>query len=206
MSVTTKRHHRRPPDGSAGVVSNERLTALAGVVLLIGFAVEGATLLRLGRLLTLHFFVGLLLIGPVVLKIASTVYRIARYYTGAAPYVRRGPPPLLLRLLGPLVVATSLTVLGTGVALALAGPDQGPWLFLHKASFVCWFGVMTLHVLAHIGRLPRVLLSPERRPAFRLTGGAVRWLLVAASLACGLVIALLAVHLAGPWEAAGFGH
>ena len=61
-------------------------------MLLVGFAIEGVTILRIGRLLTLHFFLGLLLIGPVLLKIGSTGYRIARYYTGATPYVRRGPP------------------------------------------------------------------------------------------------------------------
>ncbi|HEY2522247.1 MAG TPA: hypothetical protein VGJ19_19205 [Streptosporangiaceae bacterium] len=205
MSSITGRRHRRQADGTAGVASNERLTALTGVVLLIGFAIEGVTILRIGRLLTLHFFLGLLLIGPVLLKTGSTVYRIVRYYTGAAPYVRRGPPPPMLRLLGPFVIATSLAVLGTGVALAVVGPDNGPWLFLHKVSFIVWIGVMTLHVLAHIWRLPRILLSPDRSPAISLTGGAARWLLVAAALACGLVIALLAVHLAGPWEAARFG-
>jgi hypothetical protein len=206
VSVTTKRHHRRQPDGADGVAGNERLTALTGVVLLAGFAIEGVTILRIGRLLTLHFFLGLLLIGPVVLKIGSTVYRIARYYTGAPPYVRRGPPAPLLRLLGPFVIATSLAVLGTGVTLAVAGPDNGPWLFLHKASFILWLGVMTLHVIAHIWRLPRILLPSSGHPSSRVTGGAGRWLLVAASLAGGLVIALLAVHLAGPWEAARLGH
>ncbi len=65
---------------------------------------------------------------------------------------------------------------------------------------------MTLHVLAHIWRLPRLLRAPSVDSSFRLTGGTARWLLVAASLAAGLVIALLAVHLAGPWEAARFGH
>jgi hypothetical protein len=206
VSATTKRRHRREPGGDEGVAGNERLTALTGVVLLVGFAIEGVTILRIGRLLTLHFFLGLLLIGPVVLKICSTVYRIARYYTGAAPYVRRGPPASLLRLLGPFVIATSLAVMATGVTLAITGPNNGPWLFLHKASFILWIGVMTIHVLAHVWRLPRILLTFDGHPSFRLAGGAARWLLVAASLACGLVIALLAVHLAGPWEAARFGH
>lgn len=206
MSITTKRHHRRQPSGADGVAGNEHLTALTGVVLLVGFAIEGVTILRIGRLLTLHFFIGLLLIGPVLLKIGSTGYRIARYYAGATPYVRRGPPAPLLRLLGPFVIATSLAVLGTGVALAVVGPANGSWLFLHKASFIFWLGVMTLHVVAHIWRLPRILLTPSGHASFRLTGGAGRWLLVAASLAGGLVIALLAVHLAGPWEAARFGH
>lgn len=202
MSLTAGRHHRSRPDGTGGVAGNERLTALTGVVLLIGFAIEGVTILRIGRLLTLHVFLGLLLIGPVVLKICSTVYRIARYYTRAEPYVRRGPPPWPLRLLGPFVIATSLAVLGTGVMLVIVGVRSGPWLFLHKASFIAWFGGMVLHVLAHIARLPRILLSSDGRASVRLPGGLTRWLLVAVSLACGLIIALLAVHLVGPWEAA----
>jgi hypothetical protein len=206
VSAPTKRRHRSQPDVTGGVAGNERLTALTGVVLLVGFAIEGVTILRIGRLLTLHVFLGLLLIGPVVLKICSTVYRIARYYTHAGPYVRRGPPPLPLRLLGPFVIATSLAVLGTGVMLAVAGPGNGPWLFLHKASFILWIGFMAIHVLAHLVRLPRILLSRDGGRRLRLPGGAARWLLVAASLACGLVIALLAVHLAGPWEALRFRH
>ena len=144
VSVTTKRRHRRQPSGANGVAGNEHLAALTGVVLLVGFAIEGVTILRIGPLLTLHFFLGLLLIGPVLLKIGSTGYRIARYYTGAAPYVRRGPPALPLRLLGPFVIATSLAVLGTGVALGVVGPNNGSWLFLHKASFIFWLGFMTL--------------------------------------------------------------
>jgi hypothetical protein len=202
VSPPTRGHHRSQPGGTGGVAGNERLTALTGVVLLVGFAIEGVTILRIGRLLTLHVFLGLLLIGPVVLKVCSTVYRIARYYLHAEPYVRRGPPPWPLRLLGPFVIATSLAVLGTGVMLAITGPRNGPWLFLHKASFIVWLGCMVLHVLAHIMRLPRILLGRDGRPPVRLPGGVTRWLLVAASLACGLIIALLAVHLVGPWEAA----
>jgi hypothetical protein len=91
------------------------------------------------------------------------------------------------------------------VTLGVVGPNNGPWLFLHKASFILWLGFMTIHVLAHIWRLPRILRAPGGQRSFRLTGGAGRWLLVAASLAVGLIIALLAVHLAGPWEAARFG-
>jgi len=202
VSLTTRGHRRSRPDRTGGVVGNERLTALTGIVLLAGFAIEGVTILRIGQLLTLHVFLGLLLIGPVVLKICSTGYRIARYYTHAGPYVRRGPPAWPLRLLGPFVIATSLAVLGTGVMLVIAGVRTGPWLFLHKASFILWLGFMTLHVAAHIARLPRILLSRNSRGSIRIPGGVTRWLLVAASLACGLIIALLAVHLAGPWEAA----
>jgi hypothetical protein len=202
VTVTARRRHRRPPETLGGVEGNEQLTALTGAVLLIGFAAEGLTILALGRLLTLHFFLGMLLIGPVALKICSTCYRFARYYSGAEPYVRKGPPAPLMRVLGPFVIITSVAVLGTGVALAVTGSRQGPWLLLHKASFVLWFGVVAIHVLAYAWRLPRILLrrrgSGERHAVPRAS---VRWLLVGVSLCGGLVIALLTVHLAGPWLA-----
>jgi hypothetical protein len=198
--MTARRGHRRGPDTTSGVDGNERLTAMTGVVLLAGFAAEGVTILALGRLLPLHFFLGMLLIGPVALKICSTCYRFARYYADAPPYVRRGPPALVLRVLGPLVILTSLAVLGTGVALAVTGPGPGPWLLLHKASFILWFGVLTVHVLGHALRLPRILLSRSSpgRPAALADPG--RWALVGASLLAGLIVALLTVHLAAPWR------
>src|SRR5215471_13377876 len=124
----TRRAATRRADSTGGVDGNERLTAMTGTVLLVLLAIEVVTLLRLHSMLTLHFFVGMLLIGPVMLKIGSTCYRFMRYYTGSAPYVRRGPPPLLLRLLGPAVMITSIGVIGTGVALALVGPGPSLWL------------------------------------------------------------------------------
>jgi hypothetical protein len=83
-------------------------------------------------------------------------------------------------VLGPVVVLTSLAVLGTGVALALAGRETGPWLFLHKASFVLWFGAMTLHVLTYAWRLPRILLSTHAAAARPARNGS-RLLLVGGS-------------------------
>ena len=101
----------------AGVEGNSRLTSATGVVLLVLLAVEGVTVLRVRQLITLHVFLGVVLIGPVLLKSGSTVYRFARYYRGTAPYRGKGPPPLLLRVLGPVVIVTSLLLLGSGVAL-----------------------------------------------------------------------------------------
>ena len=198
-----------------GAEGNERLTAATGAVLLVLFAVEGFTILSIHQLITLHFFLGMLLIGPVALKIGTVGYRFARYYRGAPEYRRKGPPAPLLRLLGPFVLITSVGVIGTGVMLAVTGSPAGPWLFLHKAFFVLWFGVMTIHVLAYVWRLPR-LIGPDLRgrggPSPRhgalasrvLAGRTTRWLLLAASIAGGLVIAATTVHLAGPW--AGFHH
>jgi len=200
MSTTAGRRHGRPHAVGGGVEGNEQLTALTGTVLLVGFALEGMTLLALGRLLTLHMFLGVLLIGPVLLKIGSTGYRFVRYYAGSEGYVRKGPPAPIPRILGPVVILTSLAVLGTGVALALAGHGIGPWLFLHKASFVLWFGAMTLHVLTYAWRVPRILLSAADGRARPGCGG-TRLLLVALSLGGGLVLALLVMRLATGWTA-----
>ncbi|HEX8007940.1 MAG TPA: hypothetical protein VF482_16105 [Trebonia sp.] len=178
------------------------------MVLLLLLAVEGATLLQLHRMITLHFFLGMLLIGPVAVKAGSTIYRFYRYYTGSASYRRKGPPAPLLRLLGPLIIASTVGIFGSGIALAFAGPGKGPWLFLHKGSFVVWFCVMAVHVLAYAPRIPQLLSAEFRgqyagyagRAAGVLGGRGLRITLLAASLLAGLAIAMLTVHLAAPWS------
>ena len=89
----------RTADGEAGgtargggIAGNERLTGSTGAVLFVLLFVEGVTILSLDALMPLHVLVGIALIPPVLLKLASTGYRLARYYTGDATYVRRGPP------------------------------------------------------------------------------------------------------------------
>jgi len=198
--------HSRADDGThstGGAEGNERLTALTGAVLLVLLAVEGFTLLRLHSMMTLHFFIGMLLIGPVLLKMGSTGYRFVRYYTGSVPYVRKGPPALPLRVLGPVVMLTSIGVMGTGVALALAGPGPSLWIIAHKLFFVAWFGAMTVHVTWYAPQLPRMLGpgSPQLARAHRaLAGAGRRWILLLAALAVGLVIAVATAHLAGSWS------
>src|SRR5436190_14373573 len=90
-----------------GGEGNEQLTALTATLLLVLLAVEGATLLRITSLLTVHAFVGMLLIPVVALKLASTGWRMLRYYLSGEEYVRRGPPHVVLRVLvAPIVVAS----------------------------------------------------------------------------------------------------
>jgi hypothetical protein len=213
---------------SGGAAGNERLTAMTGAILLLLLAAEGVTILQIGRLLTLHFFIGMLLLGPVALKAGSTIYRFFRYYTGSAPYRRKGPPAPLLRLLGPVIMLLTACVFGSGVALAFTGPGRSMWLTMHKASFILWFCAMAIHVLAYVPRLPRLLGAEARgvalpeagegnsgyagrggyagnaryasRAAAILGGRGTRLTLLIASLLAGLVIAMLTVHLAAPWQ------
>lgn len=193
-------------DSTGGVDGNEKLTAMTGAILLALLAAEGVTILLKRELLTLHFFIGMLLVGPVLLKLGSTGYRFVRYYTRSEPYVRKGPPALLLRLLGPVVIATSLGVLGSGIVLAFTGPGTSTLISLallaHKGFFVLWFGAMSIHVLWYAPRLPRLLApgsASRDRIRATLAGAGRRWLLLTAALAIGLIAALATYHLAGHW-------
>ena len=148
-----RRAERRADAGAAG---NARLTVANAAVLLVLLAAEGVTILRVRELLSPHVFIGVVLIPPVLVKVASTTWRFARYYTGAQAYRRKGPPPVLLRMLGPVVVILTLVLLFSGVGLLLV---SRPWLPLllkvHKASFVLWSGAMMIHVLGHLGEVFR---------------------------------------------------
>jgi hypothetical protein len=107
-----------------GTSGNERLTAATGVLLLVLLAVIGVTIIRLGALLWVHLFVGMLLLPPVLLKMGSTGYRFARYYTANPAYREKGPPATPMRLLAPFVVISTVVVMGSGVALLFAGPSS----------------------------------------------------------------------------------
>jgi hypothetical protein len=161
---------------------NEHLTALAGVALFVLLAAEGVTLLFLRPLLPMHIVVGLLLVPPVLLKLAATGWRFLNYYRGDAEYVRRGPPRLLLRALAPVLVLSTTLVLATGIVLVLAGPQHiGPWLLLHKVSFIAWAPAFAIHVLAYVWRVPRLALAAARMQKVAVAG------LVAVSLVGALV-------------------
>jgi hypothetical protein len=216
----------RPPSPaqlSGGTEGNGRLTAMTGAVLLILLLVECYTILQIGRLITLHVFLGMLLLGPVAVKAGSVLYRFARYYTGSEPYRRKGPPALPLRLVGPVVMLLTACVFGSGVMVAVAGPSYGPatgWLLVHRLSFFAWIVFIVIHVAAHLPGVIRLIgaeargmaIAPDaagehpgagqhaRRVLEVLGGRGCRLALLTASLVAGLVIALFTVHLAGQWQ------
>lgn len=187
---------------TVGAEGNSRLTAVNGSMLVALLAVEGVTVLDVRGLITLHVYLGLLLVGPVLLKCASTLYRFLRYYTGNPVYVEKGPPHLILRVLGPVVMLSSLAVLGTGIGLVYAGPaHREPLLTLHKASFFLWLAVTTIHVLGHAvdagSTSWRELRDPRSSPAARSR----RWraLAIALSLVAGVGLATAILPSASAW-------
>jgi hypothetical protein len=185
-----------------GVAGNSRLTGGAAAMLLVLLAVEGATIPLIGRLLGPHIFIGMLLIPPVLLKLGSTGYRFARYYSGNPPYRRKGPPPLPMRLLAPGVLLTTLVLFVTGVLLLIDGPGNHSLKFLHKVSFILWVALMTIHVLGHLFEVPALALPDWRSKGGReaaLAGSGLRLTLLAASLLAGLALALATIPSASPW-------
>ncbi len=175
---------------------------MTAALLLVLLAAEGVTVLQVHRLLTPHVLVGMVLVPVVVLKTGSTLWRFVRYYVGAPEYRRKGPPPVLLRLLGPFVVVLTFAVLGTGIALLLLPASGGStWLFLHKATFVLWFGAMAIHVLGHVletGQMAPADFSRRTRAQVR-GAGARQWLLVG-SLVIGVLLAVVVAPKIGTWH------
>jgi hypothetical protein len=182
-----------------GVEGNARLTAMTGALLLVLLAGEGLTIVRIGPLLKLHVFLGALLVPPVTVKLASTLYRFGRYYVGAPAYRRKGPPPIVLRLLGPPLVVLTLVMFSSGIALLfVGGQDRGTLLFLHRGSFILWFAVMVVHVVGHlieVGRVaPRDFLPSKRQ---RRYGSTLRQLVILGAVATGGVLGAALLGRAG---------
>lgn len=162
---------------------NEQLTAFAGILLIVFLAVEGATLLNLRALLSVHSFVGMFLLPIVALKMGSTGWRMARYYLGRDEYVRRGPPAWPLRVfVAPVVVASTLVLFGTGIYLLATHEVQGTAVGLHKASFVVWLLSTSVHVLARLLRTRDALRA-------RYPGLVLRLGVVAVTVAAGAAVA-----------------
>jgi hypothetical protein len=174
-----------------GPPGNERLTSSTGLVLVALLALETLTTLALRTFLSVHIFLGLLLLPPIALKLASTGWRFLRYYTGNKPYKLEGPPRLLLRVLAPLLVASTLSLVGRGVALIVVGHGGGALRTLHTLSFIAWGVLMIVHVLAYLQRVLRLGSADWRRHAEGVVAGArSRRALLAGTLLAGLILAL----------------
>jgi hypothetical protein len=195
---------RRLLDG--GPDGNEQLTAVAGVILIVLLAVLGVTILRIHQLISVHLFVGLLVLGPLAVKMASTGYRFLRYYTRDTAYRRKGPPELVMRVIAPVVVVSTVVVFASGLVLLFDGPARrGQWLLIHKASFVVWLLFTALHVLGHLQQLPASLRTArtDLSPVGGSTGAAGRWLALGGAVVAGLVLAIALIPHFAIWTANG---
>jgi hypothetical protein len=223
-TVSSTSERRNLTGGGTG--GNRLLTAQTGAILIVLLAVIGVTILRMGQLTSVHMFVGMMLIPIVLLKMGSTGYRFARYYTFDRGYRSAGPPAPLLRMIAPMVVLSTIAVFVTGVVLMIEGPTaRGTLSELHKLSFIVWVAFTALHVIGHIGEIPGALSARHERalsgltsefesmPGMRRTvpveespewdahgtGRTGRLLALSGALVAGLVLALISITWFGPW-------
>jgi hypothetical protein len=216
VAVAIGREHRDDPvlPRTGGPAGNAQLTAWLGVALLVLFLAELVTLLDVSGLIGWHIVLGVLLIPPALAKTATTGWRILRYYRRAPAYVTGGPPPLLLRLLGPLVVIGTLAVLGTGVLLIAVGPTTTfrPWfsvlgngispLTLHQISVIVWAVATGLHILARF--VPALQLAAVRSGDGAVPGLSRRGLVLLGTAVAAVATALAVYGWSGAWTGGDF--
>jgi hypothetical protein len=217
VETAAGRRHRDDPiaQRTGGPAGNAKLTAWTGLVLLVLFLAELVTLLDVRGLINWHIAIGAILIPPALLKTATTGWRIVRYYGGSAAYQDAGPPPLALRMLGPLVVLSTLAVLTTGVLLVLIGQSSSrqtvtsllgqrvDLITLHQASFAVWAVATGLHTLGRTyPALRTTVLSDDHTRSRRVPGRLVRSCVLVAMAVLAL---LTAIYLLGAVGTGGSG-
>jgi hypothetical protein len=192
---------------TGGPAGNAVLTAWTGLVLLILSVAELLTLFDVRGLLSWHVAIGALLVPPATLKTVSTGWRLVRYYLGNEPYQEAGPPPTLMRLLGPIVVVSTLCLLATGVVLVLLGQDssrqvlvsalgfQVNWVTVHQVAFVAWATATGLHLLGRIVPALRIAFAA----GVRIPGRTGRLVAIGLVLMTAAALAVVLVHADASW-------
>ncbi len=211
LAEATGRRERENPvlPTTAGPAGNAVLTAWTGLVLLVLSVAELLTLFNVRGLISWHIAIGALLVPPALMKTATTSWRMTRYYLGSEPYTRAGPPPTLFRLLGPLVVVSTLGLLSSGVALVLIGQQSSQvalvslagfrinWLAIHQGAFAVWATATGIHLVGRI--VPAVRIVGRTATSARLPGGTTRLILSGVVIAAAIGLAFLLVHADTGW-------
>ena len=151
---------------SVGVAGNSRLTSLTGTLLLalfilqiasaVGFALLSYNLAALGGpaydvIRPVHFFVGFLLMPLIAVKLLSTGYRFGRYYTRDRSYHDAGPPRPVPRLIAPILIASSVTLFGSGVEMWSFQNQFGyAWTAIHNVSAFVFTSALIIHIVCHV--------------------------------------------------------
>ena len=180
------------------VKANERLTVLTGILLVVLLGAMLLTATEVRRLLVEHFFLGLLLLPAIALKMASTGWRFMRYYLRDKEYRAAGPPVLWMRLLAVVVVASTVVLFASGVELWAFGLRFGStWVEMHKLSFTIWLPTVGLHVL---GKLMQTLRGAKEEMTAEANSATItRRSLVVASLLAGVALAVASLSYASPF-------
>lgn len=176
------------PDG------NERLTAAVGLMLIVLSVVEIATLVfGLQTYLHAHVFIGLVLLPPIAVKLASTGWRFARYYTRNEAYRLKGAPQIVMRLLAPFLVVFTILLFGSGVAMAFVhGSALDLARRVHGPAAAGWLLTLGVHVAVHIGRAVRAVARDA-------VGARTRTWIVTGAAAAGLVVGVATLPVQHVW-------
>jgi hypothetical protein len=214
VAEATGGSHRRDATvpGTGGPAGNAKLTAWTGLLLLALTLVEVFTVLDVRGMLSWHVAVGSILVPVALLKTGSTGWRFVRYYARQSDYHEAGPPPMLLRILGPLVVVSTLGLLGTGLALIVMGPTSGrrplvtvfgqglDVLTAHQALFIVFAVVTGLHLLARIVPAVTLVLDRRQQSGASVPGSRGRMILLAVAVVAGIVTAIVFVKWETSWS------
>ena len=170
---------------------NERLTALTGALLFACLVAIAASVLYLPVWLPVHYLVGFLAIPPVAVKLASTGYRFARYYTHDPRYREAGAPsPVLRFVVAPVLVISTVVVFATGIELWLFAVRFGSWwMSAHTLSAVVFMIAAVAHLLSHLRRSAGAIMRDAPRARSIVVG----------SLVAGVALALASLTYATPF-------
>ena len=186
------------------VIGNERLTSTTGAVLFVLLGLIGITVLQVRALLPEHLLLGFALIPPLGLKMFSTGYRFVRYYSGDPVYRRAGPPRLMLRLIAPIVVISTVALFVTGLELWAFGLRFGSiWVAAHKLSFVIWLPFTLIHAFSYFDKSASAVAAELSGKTH--DGAFARGSLVVGALVAGIVLALASLAYASPFVYFGGG-
>lgn len=151
---------------------NKRITAIAGTILFIFIMAMLVITANLDQWRSEHIFVGILLCGPLVVKMSSTGYRFFRYYTKSPEFVKSGPPNILLRLLAPFLVVFTILVFISGLGLAFGGHAYERLFHqIHTVSVTLWLPLLGVHIYAYIRKAAGLIKNDwTNKPKYRVPG------------------------------------
>ena len=236
------RRHRASPHRplarrltAGGTTGNERLTTATGVVLLVLLAVIGVTILRLRSLLWVHLFVGMLLIGPIALKIGQHGLPLRALLHRRPALPPQGPAVRACCGCSPRSSSSRRSRCSPAVSRCCSSghPRAGRCCRSTRSASSSGSLVTSLHVLGHLPEVAAAVglgaetaskvdvlgamgstdggdLSAWEAPGAALTaraGRAGRGLSLAGALAGGAVLAVAVIPQFGPWlHASSFFH